>query len=72
MARPIEGFFSLVKRAIYGIYHQVSKKHLQRYLDECSLRYNHRDDENGAGFLTVLTQCKGRLTYKRLIAHDAA
>lgn len=27
----VEGFFSILKRGIYGIYHQVSPKHLQRY-----------------------------------------
>ena len=63
----VEGFFSLFKRGIFGIYHQVSKKHLQRYLNEFSLRYNHRADDNGAGFLTLLMNCNGRLTYKGLI-----
>lgn len=67
----VEGYFSLVKRSIYGIYHQVSKKHLQRYLDECSLRYNHRARDNGVGFVSLLENCQGRLTYKGLIANDA-
>jgi len=40
----IEGFWSLVKRGISGVYHSVSKKHLQGYLDEYAFRYNHRDD----------------------------
>src|SRR4051812_12716943 len=29
----IEGFFSQLKRGIYGVYHQVSPKHLNRYCD---------------------------------------
>ncbi|HVN69903.1 MAG TPA: IS1595 family transposase [Candidatus Binatia bacterium] len=41
----IEGFWSLVKRGISGVYHSVSKKHLQGYLDEYSFRYNHRFDD---------------------------
>jgi transposase-like protein len=41
----IEGFWSLVKRGIGGVYHAVSAKHLQSYLNEYSFRYNHRDDE---------------------------
>lgn len=39
----IEGFWSLVKRGIGGVYHAVSAKHLQGYLNEYSWRYNHRD-----------------------------
>ena len=38
----IEGFWSLVKRGIGGVYHSVSAKHLQSYLDEYSFRYNRR------------------------------
>jgi transposase-like protein len=40
----IEGFWSLLKRGISGVYHSVSEKHLQRYLNEYAFRYNHRDD----------------------------
>ncbi len=40
----IEGFWSLVKRGIDGVYHNVSAKHLQGYLNEYSWRYNHRND----------------------------
>lgn len=39
----IEGFWSLVKRGINGVYHAVSAKHLQGYLNEYAFRYNHRD-----------------------------
>jgi transposase len=42
----IEGFWSLVKRGIGGVYHNVSHKHLQSYLDEYSFRYNRRDQGN--------------------------
>jgi transposase-like protein len=38
----IEGFWSLVKRGLGGVYHSVSKKYLQNYLNEYSFRYNHR------------------------------
>jgi len=43
----MEGFWSLVKRGISGVYHSVSAKHLQKYLDEYSFRYNNRDDLDG-------------------------
>ncbi len=41
----IEGFWGLIKRGISGVYHQVSPKYLQRYVDEYVFRYNHRNDE---------------------------
>ncbi len=40
----IEGFWSLLKRGISGVYHSVSVKHLQDYVNEYAFRYNHRDD----------------------------
>lgn len=40
----IEGFWSLTKRGIGGVYHSVSKKHLQDYLSEYAWRYNRRND----------------------------
>ena len=42
----IEGFWSLVKRGIGGVYHSVSAKYLQSYLDEYSFRYNRCDSGN--------------------------
>src|SRR4051812_7288734 len=42
--QSIEGFWSLTKNGIRGVYHSVSKKHLQGYLNEYAWRYNHRDD----------------------------
>jgi transposase len=41
----IEGFWSLVKRGIGGVYHSVSQKYLQSYLDEYSFRYNRREND---------------------------
>ena len=41
----IEGFWSLLKRGIGGVYHQVSAKYLQSYCDEYGYRYNRRFDE---------------------------
>jgi transposase len=40
----IEGFWSLTKRGIAGVFHSVSKKHLQGYLNEYAWRYNHRNE----------------------------
>jgi transposase-like protein len=44
--QTIEGFWSTVQNGIRGVYHSVSKKYLQTYLDEYSFRYNRRDQGN--------------------------
>jgi transposase len=49
----IEGFWSLLKRGIGGVYHSVSEKYLQGYINEYGFRFNHRKDEQPM-FLTVL------------------
>ncbi len=51
----IEGFWSLVKRGIGGVYHSVSRKYLQTYLDEYSFRYNHRNSGQPM-FVSLLEQ----------------
>jgi transposase-like protein len=38
----IEGYFSLLKRGVNGVYHHVGRKHLHRYLGEFDFRYNER------------------------------
>lgn len=53
----IEGFWSLVKRGISGVYHSVSPKYLQSYLNEYAFRYNHRNDELPM-FVLVLKQIR--------------
>ena len=41
----IDGFWSLVKGGIGGVYKHVSPDYLQTYVNEYSFRYNHRKDE---------------------------
>ena len=38
----VEGFFSHLKRTIRGTHLHVSRKHMQKYVDECTFKYVHR------------------------------
>jgi ISXO2-like transposase domain len=64
----MENYWSLLKRGIYGIYHQVTPKHLQAYCDEFSFRFNSRKMKDADRFKMSLQKLEGRLTYKTLVA----
>ena len=51
--QTVEGFFALLKNGVRGVYHSVSPKWLQGYVNEYVWRYNHRDDPE-AQFRTLL------------------
>lgn len=60
-----EGFFSILKRGINGIYHHVSEQHLDRYLAEFGFRYDNRKVDDAVRVAIALGQIEGkRLTYK--------
>ena len=63
----IENFWSLLKRGIVGVYHNVSPEHLHRYVDEFAYRYNSRHINDSQRFSSALSQVQGRLTYQELI-----
>lgn len=55
----VEGFWSLIKNGIRGVYHSVGKGYLQSYLNEYSFRYNRRFDTQPM-FLSFLNQIEKR------------
>jgi transposase-like protein len=63
----IENFWSLLKRGLNGVYHQVSEKHLDRYLNEYASRFNTRKLGTKERFEFFLGKSEGRLTYKALV-----
>jgi transposase-like protein len=61
----VEGYFSLLKRGINGVYHHVGRKHLHRYLSEFDFRYNERKVTDGERAQTALKGFEGkRLMYR--------
>src|SRR5438552_8733281 len=64
-----EGYFSIFKRGMRGIYQHCKEKHLHRYLAEFDFRYYHRirlgfsDGERAA--LAVKVAAGKRLTYRQ-------
>ena len=63
----IEGFWSIVKRSVIGVYHKVSRRHLQRYMDELTWLRNFRKESNGLRFNLLLCNMERKLTYKMLV-----
>jgi len=68
----IEGFFSIFKRGMIGVYQHCSSHHLERYATEFDFRYNHReklgfDDADRTEALLKGISGK-RLTYRRIDA----
>lgn len=60
-----EGFFGILKRGINGVYHSVSKAHLDSYLSEFSYRYNTRHLEDGQRTVLAIRKAEGkRLMYR--------
>ncbi len=64
----VEGFFSILKRGVYGVYQHVSEAHLHRYLAEFDFRYSNREKlgvDDNARAARALKGAKGRrLTYE--------
>jgi hypothetical protein len=61
----VDGFFSLLKRSMYGTFHAVSKRHLHRYVHEAAFKYNTCGLKDGERVVAVIQQSvTKRLRYK--------
>lgn len=66
-----ESFFALLKRGVYGTFHNVSRRHLQRYCDEFSFRWNGRGMTDRERTVAAISQAPGkRLSYRSPIANN--
>lgn len=64
----IENFWSHFKRGMHGTYIRVTPKHLNKYVQEFTFRFNYRDLSIQKQIEQVLANVSGRLKYKELIA----
>lgn len=63
-----ESFFALLKRGVHGTFHHVSKKHLSRYCDEFSFRWDTRKQPDSERRDAAVRQSKGkRLSYRKIV-----
>jgi transposase-like protein len=67
----VESAFSLFKRGIMGAFHKVSLKHLQRYLNEFSWRFNNRKNPDLFGLAVRRLALAGNLPYAKLVEENA-
>ena len=64
----MESFWSLLKRGYHGVYHHMSPKHLQRYVDEFAGRFSIRDDDTIDQMRDIVAGLAGRrLLYRDLV-----
>jgi hypothetical protein len=72
----VEGFFSVFKRGMRGIYQQCSEAHLHRYLAEFDFRYSFRMatgvSDYGRSQKLLESAAGKRLTYRRINSELAA
>ena len=58
--QTIEGYWSLVKRSIYGTFHHVGDGFLPMYLSEMDFRYSNRKVSDGERFAQLMRQVGGK------------
>ena len=65
----VESFWATLKRGYHGVYHQMSAKHLERYVTEFSGRHNDRPADTAVQMERLMKGMDGkRLRYRDLVA----
>ena len=67
----VEGYFSIFKRGMKGVYQWCAEKHLHRYLAEYDFRYNNRIAMGVADQARTTTALRG-IVGKRLMYRDSS
>lgn len=63
-----ESWIALLRRGIYGTFHHVSEKHLDRYANEFSFRWDNRGGDDGARMVEAIKGSTGkRLQYRNSV-----
>ena len=72
LTNTVEGVWALFKRGVVGSFHKISRKHLERYLDEFEFRFNNRN--NPFIFRDSLIELLGAipLRYRELVTGESA
>lgn len=66
----IDGFWGLLKRGVIGTFHQISVKHLDRYIQEFSYRWNGRENQNMFVLTVACLSLGSPLPYANLVGSD--
>ena len=56
----VEGFFSLLKRGVNGVFHHIGSQYMDQYLAEFDFRYNHRKVTDGERTIAGLSLTEGK------------
>ena len=64
----IENVWSLFKRSLMGAFHKMSRKHMDRYLEELEWRFNNRNNEHIFRDTLARIVRTGPMTYRELVA----
>ncbi len=67
----IDGYWGLLKRGIIGTFHQISIKHLHRYLSEFQFRWNNRESQDMFVLVIAALMIGTALPYAELISATA-
>ena len=66
----IDSFWGLLKRGVIGSFHQISVKHLDRYIQEFAFRFNNRQNQELFAITVAYLGLGIPLPYKKLVGEN--